>query len=275
MTDLPVPLPPDLAAALGQAPSGAFPSRVRYYDEVGSTNDVADRAAADGAPAGTAIVAGAQRAGRGRLGRSWFSPPGAGLYVSVIVRPDRPTSPVASSGAASGFSTLTLVAGVALAEALRTISGLPVAIKWPNDLVVARRKLCGILAESAAGGQGIRYVILGFGINLRTAAYPPELADRATSLEGELGRPVDRGVVLASTLASLDAAFEEARAGGLGAILGRWRALSPSSVGARVRWNGPAGAMGGITQGIDDDGALLVDAGGRRERVIAGEVVWE
>ncbi|MBE3072639.1 MAG: biotin--[acetyl-CoA-carboxylase] ligase [Acidobacteria bacterium] len=266
--DLPAPLalPDDLADAVARAGSrpGSFGADLLYFGTVGSTNDIAARFALAGARDGTTVLAEAQSAGRGRMGRAWFSPPGAGLYASVIIRPET----------AQPVSLFTLVAGVALAEALRATTALPVDIKWPNDLVVGRRKLCGILAEGHASHGRLQHVVVGFGINLRSAAYPAQIADRATSVEAELGRPVERGTVLAASLAALAARYEDLRASRFGAILSRWRALSPCSSGAAIEWTTAGGAHRGVTAGIDDDGALLVRADDRVERIIAGEVRW-
>jgi BirA family transcriptional regulator, biotin operon repressor / biotin---[acetyl-CoA-carboxylase] ligase len=245
-----------------------FGSPLSWYESVPSTNDLADRAAVAGAAHGTVVAAECQESGRGRLGRTWFSPPGAGLYVSVVVRPGD------LGGVVSAAASLTLTAGVALAEAIRRSTGLDAAIKWPNDLVVGSRKVCGILAEGAAGSSGLQHVVLGYGINVLSAAYPPEIADRATSIESELGRPVDRSAVFAESLACLAEHLRELSAGGFAAILDRWRALSPSSVGREVDVASGSGRVGATTAGIDDDGALLVSAGGTTRRVIAGEVRW-
>ena len=114
---------------------------------------------------------------------------------------------------------MTLTAGVALADALRAATGLPAAIKWPNDLVIGHRKVCGILAEGAAIGETLRHVILGFGVNVLASAYPDEIADRATSIEAELGRPVDRGAVFAESLACLAERLRQISAGGFDAVL--------------------------------------------------------
>jgi BirA family transcriptional regulator, biotin operon repressor / biotin---[acetyl-CoA-carboxylase] ligase len=275
----PVALPDDVVVALDRA-RGHFSTgvpRVLYFPSVTSTNDVAARMADLGAPDGTVIVAEMQAAGRGRLGRTWFSPPGAGLYASVILRPvnepDAMSSP--ADGKPGTFFTpmITLAAGVALAEAVRGCNHLPVDIKWPNDLVVGRRKLAGILAEAAAGG-GTGHVILGFGINLRSAAYPPEIADRATSIEAELGRAIDRGTLLVECLASLAAWNQTLRAGRTDAILDRWRSLAPSSRGAGVEWTTVAGTASGVTDGIDGEGALVVRTSSGIERIIAGEIRW-
>jgi BirA family biotin operon repressor/biotin-[acetyl-CoA-carboxylase] ligase len=281
----PIPVPDDIAEAIERLRErfNAGPPRLLYFPSVTSTNDLATRLADGGAPDGTTVVAELQTAGRGRLGRSWFSPPGAGLYASVVVRPTESGHAVGpgpflhqnENRCDSAFTAalVTLTAGVALAEAVRTCTHLPVEIKWPNDLVVERRKLAGILTE-ASGAGGIDYVILGFGINFRSAAYPPEIADRATSIEDELGRAIERGTLLAECLASLALWNDALRAGRAAAILDRWRSLAPSSRGARVEWAAPAGTASGVTDGIDPDGALLVRTGDRTERIIAGEIRW-
>jgi len=176
---------------------------------------------------------------------------------------------------------VTLAGGVAVADGIRRATGLPVQIKWPNDIVVedrrlgARRKLAGILAEATSTPEGLQYVILGFGINLGSASYPPELADRATSIEVELGRLVDGPAVLAETLSAFAERFGELERGESAALLAQWRALAPSSRGATVEWDVANGSMRGVTSGIDDDGALLVRVGDRVERIISGELRWK
>ena len=270
--------PDDIAEAIDRvrARTGPFAGLLLYFDAVSSTNDIAHRAAASGAAEGTTVVAGTQHRGRGRLGRAWHSPPGAGLYVSVVCRPRLGAAGAAggAGGAFEGVSALTLVAGVALAEALGNVTGLPVEIKWPNDLLVGGRKLCGILAEASVIEGTLQHVILGFGINLRPAGYPPELADRATSIEAELGRPIERGAVLAESLVALASRYREFGDGRVGVVLGRWRALSPSSVGAPVTWATPAGQRSGVTAGVDDGGALLVRTFAGLERIVGGELTW-
>jgi BirA family transcriptional regulator, biotin operon repressor / biotin---[acetyl-CoA-carboxylase] ligase len=273
------------ALAASRGLRGAFGEPAYFYPTIGSTNDAAARLAEAGASEGTTIVADEQTAGRGRSGRAWYSAPGAGLYVSVIVRPDaaRPVPGGKSlhvgtvpsvQNLPSELAVLTLAAGVALVEAVRDATGLQADIKWPNDLVCGRRKLAGILTEASARGAALEAVVVGFGINVRPVAYPPDLADRATSIEAELGRPVDRGLVLARALVRLAAVREVLRRGDASSALDAWRRLSPASVGRRVTWHSPAGERNGTTAGIDADGALLVDTAGGRERVIAGEVTW-
>jgi BirA family biotin operon repressor/biotin-[acetyl-CoA-carboxylase] ligase len=262
-------LPDDIAAELRRTVSarGRFGEPAIYYAETGSTNDEAARLAELGAEQGTTVIAAAQTAGRGRFGRTWFSPPGAGLYVSVVCR-DRRAAPYVS-----------LAGGVAVAEGIRVATGLPVEIKWPNDIVIdagfgRRRKLAGILAEGSTSAEGLQFIVLGFGINLRPAAYPPEIADRATSLESELGRPVDAGPVLAGTLVALQQRMTELAAGEASPLLERWRELAPSAQGAIVEWDAPLGRRRGRTAGVDDDGALRVVVDGTIERIISGTLHW-
>src|SRR5262249_594491 len=153
-----------LAAAASRL--GPLASEVMWYAEVPSTNDVAAACAERGAGEGCVIVADTQTAGRGRHGRSWCSPPGAGLYVSLVLRPLPHALPL-----------LTVGAGVAVAEGIRAATGLAPALKWPNDVYVGSRKLAGILAEAGAAPDGAQHVVLGVGINLLPAAYPGEMAE--------------------------------------------------------------------------------------------------
>ena len=264
-------IPQDIGTALAATAGerGPFGGRLFYASEVTSTNDLATAAAERGDPEGTTFVAGAQTAGRGRLGRAWFSPPGAGLYISTIVR-RRTVSP-----------WVTLAGGVAVAEGIRSATGLPLQIKWPNDIVAvsgagfrARRKLAGILAEASSGPEGVTYIVLGMGINLRNAAFPPELADRATSIETELGRAVDDGLVLAQVLVSLNRALGTIETPGPALLRQQWTALAPSATGAPIEFDGPEGPETGLTAGLAEDGALLARTPRGLARIIAGEVRW-
>ncbi len=273
-----VDLPAEFRDAMARRASrlAGFASRVAWFDTVTSTNDLAARAAAARAPHGTVVAADFQERGRGRMGRTWFSPPGAGLYVSVVIRPPAVSRGLAG-GTVSAAASMTLTAGVAIAESLRRSTGIEAAIKWPNDIVIGWRKVCGILAEGAAAGGELRHVILGYGINVLPAAYPQEIADRATSIEAEIGRPVDRAAVFAESLACLAERIRDLSDGGFPGILDRWRALSPSSVGHEVEVVSGGGWVEATTAGVDRDGALLVSVGPHAaapRRVIAGDVRW-
>jgi BirA family biotin operon repressor/biotin-[acetyl-CoA-carboxylase] ligase len=267
--------PPDewTAAIEGARPRlGRLASTVLYFDTIGSTNDEAAersaKAVAPLAPEGLVVVADEQTAGRGRRGHTWFSPPGSGLYVSVVLVPASSVDP------ARATMLLTLAAGVALAEGIEAAAGVACDLKWPNDLQVARRKLCGILAESSGGRGAPDTVVVGYGINVLATAFPPELRDRATSLETEMGRAIDRHDLLAETLAALSHRYEDLLAGRFDAILDAWRRLAPGATGARVTWSTNAGSLTGVTAGIDHLGALLVRVGDHIERIVSGEVAW-
>jgi BirA family biotin operon repressor/biotin-[acetyl-CoA-carboxylase] ligase len=232
---------------------------VRRHSTLPSTMDAAIALAHQGARHGVVIVADEQTAGRGRRGATWQSPSGAGLYFSFIARPrDLATT-----------SLVTLAAGVAVRDAICRSTGLAADLKWPNDVVVGRRKLAGILAEGVGIGSPEAAVIIGAGVNLQPAAYPADVAARATSIEGELGRPIDREQLFAGVLISLWerlAALEQ----NPGDILQAWRAASPNANGTRVEWDGKQG----VTAGIDESGALLIRTTEGIERIIAGELHW-
>lgn len=259
-TPLPVDLADALEALIARRPDLALD--VHWRHEVPSTMDEVSRAAEVGAPRGYVVGAEAQSAGRGRLGRAWASPPGAGLYFSYLARPAR------------GVELLTLAAGVAVRAGIADATGLHADLKWPNDLLVGGRKLAGLLAEGARLNMPGRSVTIGVGINARPAAYPPDVAMRATSLESELAREVDRGAVLVAVLAHLADTLAALDAGGAEAILQAWREASPAAVGTPVEWSDPSGRRHGITAGIDDTGALLVRTPAGTERIIAGELRW-
>lgn len=230
---------------------------VRWHASLPSTMDAAAALAQAGAAHGVVVAAEQQTAGRGRRGTTWESPPGAGLYFSFIVR------------APQVLSLLTLAVGVGVRDGVAAATGLAPDLKWPNDLFVGGRKLAGILAEGHAIGAPDQAVIIGVGLNMRPAAYPPEVSQRATSLEGELGRPADRGRLLAELLLGLwDRLVELGRSPG--DILQSWRAASPSAIGTHVEWDGHRG----VTAGVDDAGALLVKTAAGTERIIAGELHW-
>ena len=277
-------LPQDLRLALDAAAGRLRPffGLVSAFDLVGSTNDEAARLAALGADEGTLVLADAQSGGRGRSGRSWFSPPGAGLYVSVVLRPatdEDPSRPV------EWLRLITLAAGVAVAEGIRAATALPVELKWPNDVVLSEargpraadrrwRKLAGILAEASAVGSAVQHVIVGIGINVSQAAFPPEISGHATSLEAEIGRPVDRGTVLVEILAALRARYDDLRQGRARRVLDRWRELAPAATGARVAVASEGGTREGVTAGLGEDGSLNVRLGERTESIVAGDLTW-
>jgi BirA family biotin operon repressor/biotin-[acetyl-CoA-carboxylase] ligase len=256
----PDPIPEEFAAAMRVTRErlGIFAKRVHWYAEVGSTNDIAGSFAERDADEGLVVLADRQTAGRGRLGRTWSSPPGAGIYVSVVLRPT-----------IAAARLMTIAAGVAITDGIAAATGLATHVKWPNDVYVADRKLAGILAEGAA-----RHVVLGIGINVQPAAYPADVASRATSIEAELGRPVDRGLVLAECLAALASRYRDLLEHRTAMIVDAWRQRAAQTLGRRVQWDSADAQHTGVAEGIDDDGALIVRAGRETVRIRSGEVRW-
>lgn len=259
------PLPPDIADAVGAAADrlGVFARGITWYAEVTSTSDVAATLAEQGAPEGAVVAANAQSAGRGRHGRQWLSPPDAGLYFSVVLRPAPQTAML-----------LTMAAGLAVADGIRAASGLIARIKWPNDIYTEGRKLAGILAEAGSSGAGIQHVVLGIGVNVGPSRYPAQLAGRASSLEAELGRPIDRGLVLVECLAALAAVYGDLQRGESAAVLDAWRERAAATFGRPVEWDAGGALLRGIAENVDDSGALLVRTPHGIQRIISGQVSW-
>jgi BirA family biotin operon repressor/biotin-[acetyl-CoA-carboxylase] ligase len=237
--------------------------QVDRCDVVTSTNDVAAHLAEQGVPEGRVVVAEAQSAGRGRHGRAWASPPGAGLYVSAVLRP-RPDV----------VRLVTIAAGVAIAEGIQAATGLDPSLKWPNDVFVGGRKLAGILAEAGSAPGGVQHIVLGFGINVLPAAFPPDVASRATSLEGELGRSIDRNLLLAACLDRLAVRYADLREGRMPQVLDAWRLRAAPMLRRRVECDVGDARTSGVAETVDDTGALLVRTDSGIVRIISGDVRW-
>jgi BirA family biotin operon repressor/biotin-[acetyl-CoA-carboxylase] ligase len=241
---------------------------LHVLDSTDSTQTDVQRLASQGAREGTVVTARHQRAGRGQRGHEWWDDPGESLLASVLLRPS--ASPAVAP-------QLSLVAGLAVAEALAA-AGITARIRWPNDLLVDDRKVCGILAEASSGradtpgAGGLQYVILGIGMNLNQTRFPPALADRATSLRLVTGRVHDRDAMLSALLAQIDRHYVAWQAGGFAALRSAWlaHALLPGQI---VRL--PDGGLG-AGEDVRDDGVLLARAAdGRLVPVISGGAAEE
>jgi BirA family biotin operon repressor/biotin-[acetyl-CoA-carboxylase] ligase len=283
--------------------AGAFAQHVSVRESTSSTNDDVARAAIEGAPEGYTVIAGEQTAGRGRRGASWYSPPGHGIYLSTLLRPER--WPAVRLDAASPVASLvTLMAGVAVISAIRDVGEAPVELKWPNDVMVrtarlsafapgasARqggpsagsgppwRKLAGILAEGASDGGVIRTVVVGVGLNVWRSSAPVDVAARMITLDELWRDPV--GATRASLSALVTALLVRLRegtatlAGGFaGEIREQWRRNAPTVEGTRVRWQAQGVACYGVSAGIDVSGALRVRQDGAERLVHGGDVEW-
>jgi BirA family biotin operon repressor/biotin-[acetyl-CoA-carboxylase] ligase len=240
-----------------------------YHQSLPSTNAEAKRMAIAGAPHGQLVLAEEQTAGRGRRGRDWASPPGAGLWMSLVLRPQVPAERVPS---------LALAIALAVAEACDAVSGraaLTFGLKWPNDVLAGGRKVCGILLEMAADMDGAQWVVAGVGVNVRQAErdFPPELAGGAASLAMVAESAPRRADLLTALLDALETRYAAWSAGGVDALRAEYARRSVT-LGRRVRVEAPDGAFTGQAQDIDDTGALLVrrDGDGQPRRVLAADV---
>jgi BirA family biotin operon repressor/biotin-[acetyl-CoA-carboxylase] ligase len=233
---------------------------IHALDEVGSTQAEVVRLAAEGAPEGAVVTARHQRAGRGRLGRAWWDQPGQSLLLSVLLRP-----PVASTR----VPQLSLVGGLAVIDAVAAETGLTPGMRWPNDVMVGERKVCGVLAEAATRADGgVDRVILGIGLNVNQESFPPDVAGRASSLRLLTGRVHDRERLLATLLEALDARYREFLAESED-LRTAWRRHSVT-LGAHVR---AADGREGVAVDLDETGALLVRGeDGALLRVVSGEI---
>jgi len=259
--------PEEIHAGLGTRWLGR---NLHWLEETDSTNRVALQLAADGAPHGTAVIAESQSAGRGRLGRSFFSPPGLNLYTSLLLRPD------VTLEAAPAFIQAT---AVAVADAVAETVGEEdaVEIKWPNDVLLAGLKTSGILLELSAEATRIAHLVVGIGVNLNVdrADFPEEFRVTATSLASHLGRPISRVAFTRRLFEGLEEILDLCIEKGFNEVRPRFEARFRMP-GRRVRVCSGAGGgpdVVGIVRGIDDMGALLLTEGdGRQTRVLAGDV---
>lgn len=240
---------------------------LHVHEQIDSTNEEAHRLADAGVAHGTAVLAETQTKGRGRRGRSWSTPPGKGVALSLVLRPEVPPARAPE---------IPLLAAVAVCEIVHDLGAPAAAIKWPNDVECRGRKLAGILAELRAQGERVGHVVLGIGlnVNLEPADLPEELRALATSLRIERGgEPVARSLAVARLLARLELWLSRHEAEGFAPVRARFRELS-STLGRRVRAELPGGVVQGEAVDLAEDGALLVRTDdGAIERVVSGDVV--
>lgn len=235
-----------------------------YYKTIGSTNDEAKIMASAGKPAGTIVLAEKQTCGRGRMAREWFSPSSSGIWLSIILRPrilpkDAPK--------------FTLLAAVAVNQAIVNCTGLPTGIKWPNDIMFQDKKIAGILTEMNAEMDAVNFIILGIGINvnIQNADLPADLQSLASSLSILTGYSISRVKLLAEILLQLEILCEEACSDGFVRILNQWRQMA-ITLGQLVDVTSIERKFCGRAVDIDDNGVLLVETENGRELVLAGDV---
>ena len=240
--------------------------KIHYFSALDSTNLYARKLAEEGALEGEVVVAESQTGGKGRLGRSWVSPPNLNLYLSVILRPKLPPLHAPQ---------ITLMAAVALAETVQCFIPLPAEIKWPNDILVGGKKLAGILTESSCDPGKILFVILGIGVNLNfpKELMPEAIRESATSIMALTGKPVNRSEFTLRLIQNLERCYGELEEEGFSFLAERWAGFFRLK-GKRVRVQMMEQAILGKAMGIDIDGALILeDERGFVQRIVAGEVI--
>jgi BirA family transcriptional regulator, biotin operon repressor / biotin---[acetyl-CoA-carboxylase] ligase len=241
-----------------------FGHNLYYYSEAGSTNDEAFSLGLAGAPEGTVVIADSQNKGKGRMQRLWHSPSGSNIYTSVILRPQMQLSKA---------SQIPMLAGVAVAETLETYCPDKVQLKWPNDVLISGKKVCGILAQMKTSADAIDFVVLGIGINVNLSReqFPPDIQKIATSLAIEAGREISRLELIISLYENLEKCYKQLLQIGFGPIKEKWLELSPM-IGQTVQVIFKDETVEGKATGLDDDGSLILIIEGNKEiKVSAGD----
>ena len=259
-------VPLRLALLRDELSASRLGKKFHYFDDIGSTNTAARSLAEGGAMEGEVVIADAQSAGRGRLGRRWASSPFANLYFSLVLRPKLAPAEVPQ---------ITLMAAVALADTVAAFVPDAPTIKWPNDILIGGKKVAGILTELSCTAERVHYVILGIGINLNYPAemMPVDIRQRATSVLHLTGAPVSRESVLKRLIHDLDRCYGDLEDFGFTPLAARWQARFALR-DRRVRVELLDQTVTGVARGIDRDGALLLeDDNGMLLRIVAGDVI--
>lgn len=241
-----------------------FGNHIYYYDEIDSTNNAIKKLAENDAPHGTLAIAEVQTAGKGRRGRSWSSPKGSGVWMSFLLRPEIEPQKA---------SMITLIAALAARKAVHEVSGLKAVIKWPNDIVVNGKKICGMLTEMSAQLEWINYVVVGIGFNVNTDSFPEEISQVASSMKIEAGQAFVRSELVAAFGSAFEYYYEQfIAAGDLSMVMSEYNQHLANMDNA-VRILEPNHEYTGISKGINEQGELLVtDEDGVEHVVRSGEV---
>jgi len=235
-----------------------------YHQEVSSTNEVAKKLAKEGFVQGTVVLAETQTRGRGRLGREWFSPKG-GLWFSIILRPEIEPK---------NLHCLTFAAATATSKTLRNLYGLKAEIKWPNDVLIGGRKICGILTEARTKLKKVDFAVVGVGINanIDMEEFPYSLQEKATSLKAELGRTVNLEALFCNLLLQIENSYLRMLNQGFHTILGELRNLA-MFLGKQVEIVSFGESFIGVAEEVDEAGALILRLqNGRKKRIVAGDL---
>lgn len=236
---------------------------IYYFDSIDSTNTKAKELAEEGHPSGTLVVADRQTAGKGRRGRSWESPTGIGIFMTLMLKPE--INP-------NNASMLTLVAAMATTRAIRRVTGVPAMIKWPNDIVMNGKKVCGILTEMSAQFDYINHIVIGIGINVHNEDFPEEIAQTASSIYLESGQHIHRASLIEAFLEEFEDVYAEyLKTEDMEGLMKEYDAMLVNR-GRQVRVLDPKEPFEGKAMGITKKGELIVDTWESRKLVSSGEV---
>jgi BirA family biotin operon repressor/biotin-[acetyl-CoA-carboxylase] ligase len=254
----------DLAARIGK--SRVIGRDIRVFEQTTSTNDIAARLAQDGVKEGVVIFAESQSKGRGRLGRTWISPPRKGLWFSILLRPNmRPQA----------ATQLTVAGATALVRAIQQQTEIEPEIKWPNDILIRGKKVAGILTELTAELERVKDIVLGIGVDVNIDEFPADLRRIATSLKIETGAHVDRAALAAAMLRELDRDYARICAGEFAEVAEEWQERC-TTIGKAVSIRLGDRVVRGLAESLDSDGAMLLRTEhGHLERIIGGDVTIE
>lgn len=237
-----------------------------FYETVGSTQLVAKKAVNDGAPEGTVIVGDQQETGKGRMNRNWDSQKGQGIWMSLIVKPDIPIAKAPQ---------FTFIASLAIVEAIEKVTDLTPQIKWPNDIYIGKRKVCGVLTEMQAEADQIEALILGIGINVNQAAFPDEIKNKATSLRQETGETVSRTILFQAAILYFEKYYQLYTEKGFEPIKLLWESkaipFQSTMIASTLK-----GSIRGKVKGISDEGVLLMeDAQGVIHEIYSADIEFD
>jgi BirA family biotin operon repressor/biotin-[acetyl-CoA-carboxylase] ligase len=238
--------------------------QLHYYEKIGSTNDEAFRLGLAGAPEGTALIANSQSAGKGRMQRVWHSPAGSNIYTSIILRPE--ITPARTPH-------ISILAGVAVAEVLESYCPDRIKLKWPNDVLIDEKKVCGILSQIKTAASEVDFIVLGIGINVNISysQFPKEICSLATSLAIETGREISRQELIIRLYENLAKWYKQLLQDGFGRIKEKWLSMSPM-IGKTVQVMFQEETVSGKAIGLDEDGSLILLAAENKEfKVSAGD----
>jgi len=239
-----------------------FGRKVYVFETIDSTNTCARALAGCWAAEGTVVFAEEQTAGKGRLGRLWQSAPGDNLTFTIILRPSLPPP---------SLNLLPLLTSVAVAEAIERFCGVSTECKWPNDLLIAGRKVAGILLESSFKQEMVDYVVIGIGLNVNQTQFPVEIERRATSLRLASGGPIDRPGLFREIMTTLEDRYDRLAIEGYDSIVPQWLRRSPM-IGREIEVSQNGTVISGVVRGIGAEGALLLESAGMVRGLVAGDV---